>query len=341
MPKKKSMCLALLCFCFYYFPVYSQCISTGALSGAVTSNETSIGGISWNNTANAQSDDNNQSSAASLVFGDVSNYLLVQDFGFSIPSYAIICGITVNIEKKRTGIFQNIEDFSVQLYSGGVFLGDDKAIAGNWPSTAVNQTHGANNDMWGTALTYTEINDPDFGLGIAVTLNGSVVFPVAEIDVIEITIFYDPTLPIELLHFEALEDINRMVKLNWSAASEINNDYFIIEDSNDAQNWNQIITENGAHNASSRTDYSVLVKRSNLNEKYYRLSQVDFDGTKTILEMAHLDKFKSKEALVFPNPSKGSITIMSEDPIDRIRIYNLAGQKMKKYEWTYPFLEKI
>ena len=56
-------------------------------------------------------------------------------------------------------------------------------------------------------------------------------------------------LPIELLWFNA-ECEGSNITLKWATASEINNDYFTLERSDDAKNWQIIANVNGAGNSS-------------------------------------------------------------------------------------------
>lgn len=44
-------------------------------------------------------------------------------------------------------------------------------------------------------------------------------------------------LPIELLEFTAKSDLNNSVALEWTTASEVNNDYFELQKSNDGVNF--------------------------------------------------------------------------------------------------------
>ena len=84
-------------------------------------------------------------------------------------------------------------------------------------------------------------------------------------------------LPVELLSFSAGCDQNS-VKLNWTTASETNNDYFTIERSTDTRNWNFIGTVSGAGNSNSRINYTYIDKNPLSGSYYYRLKQTDYDG---------------------------------------------------------------
>lgn len=83
-------------------------------------------------------------------------------------------------------------------------------------------------------------------------------------------------LPVDLLSFNASCD-NDKVNILWSTATETNNNYFTIERSNDAKNWQYVARINGAGNSNSVQNYSYPDVASN-NNLYYRLIQTDFDG---------------------------------------------------------------
>jgi hypothetical protein len=66
--------------------------------------------------------------------------------------------------------------------------------------------------------------------------------------------------------------------LKWSTASETNNSHFIIEKSFDAINFFEIGNVAGAGNSSTTLYYSFTDNNVN-GFAYYRLKQVDFNGT--------------------------------------------------------------
>ncbi len=84
-------------------------------------------------------------------------------------------------------------------------------------------------------------------------------------------------LPIELTSFDAKCNSNN-VAINWTTASEINNDYFNIERSRDAINFADIAKIAGAGNSSSIRRYSYIDSNPFNGIGYYRLKQTDFNG---------------------------------------------------------------
>lgn len=84
-------------------------------------------------------------------------------------------------------------------------------------------------------------------------------------------------LPIELISFTGFED-NGNVNLEWSVASQINNDYFTLEHSIDGYLWETISNISGAGNTSESITYDYVHTKPKNGVNYYRLSQTDFDG---------------------------------------------------------------
>jgi hypothetical protein len=90
-------------------------------------------------------------------------------------------------------------------------------------------------------------------------------------------------LPIELLEFTGTCIANG-VQLNWVTATEINNDYFLIEKSNDGYDWEQIAKIKGLVNSYTATKYIHIDYTTQNNLTYYRMSQVDLSGIKTVFK---------------------------------------------------------
>ena len=84
-------------------------------------------------------------------------------------------------------------------------------------------------------------------------------------------------LPIELLSFTSKVKENS-IELEWVTASEINNDYFIIEKSKDLVNWGIVSFIQGAGNSNHIIKYTIEDFNPIKGISYYRLTQHDFDG---------------------------------------------------------------
>ena len=89
---------------------------------------------------------------------------------------------------------------------------------------------------------------------------------------------FNPALPVELIGFSAKE-VERGILLQWSTATEIDNQEFVIEKSTDGKNFLDLQSIPGAGQTDQRRDYQFLDKSVNAPLLYYRLRQVDFDGS--------------------------------------------------------------
>lgn len=138
-------------------------------------------------------------------------------------------------------------------------------------------------------------------------------------------------VPVELLSFSHSIKEN-FVKLEWSTASEINNQSFWIERSPDNKAFSKIGEVKGSGTASEKKFYS-FTDRTPLNGKnYYRLKQVDFDGTYTFSEVIEADLSSPSRFVLhqnYPNPFNPETIIKFEMPFDAvvsITVFNLLGE---------------
>ena len=86
-------------------------------------------------------------------------------------------------------------------------------------------------------------------------------------------------LPVELLNFDA-KLINKKVRLSWTTASEVNNDYFTVERADkNLDQFNFIAKVNSyMNNSSVMLNYETWDEHPMKGMQYYRLKQTDFDG---------------------------------------------------------------
>lgn len=115
------------------------------------------------------------------------------------------------------------------------------------------------------------------------------------------------SLPIELLYFRAKLQHNQTVDLSWSTLSETNNDFFTIERSQDAVQWQITATVKGAGNSKSTLFYNFTDSAPLSGVSYYRLKQTDFDGTFAYSKIVsvYVENDKVISLHLHPNPSSG------------------------------------
>lgn len=173
------------------------------------------------------------------------------------------------------------------------------------------------------------------GTLINVNMVGTGTYTVANPDAfnrLKMLINYDNIVPVELVSFSA-SVIGTSVKLNWSTATETNNKGFEIERKSENSSWQNIGFVNGAGTTTKQNNYSFTDQPA-AGKYYYRLRQVDFDGTyeysKTVeAEVAAPAEFKLNQN--YPNPFNPSTTISFSLPKAtnaKLFIYNQIGQKV-------------
>lgn len=92
-----------------------------------------------------------------------------------------------------------------------------------------------------------------------------------------ISIIPNVALPISLVKFTA-DKVAEKVKVQWTTATEINNDKFIIERSADGKNFEHLAELSGAGTSKELNAYEVVDASPLKGTSYYRLTQIDFDG---------------------------------------------------------------
>lgn len=153
--------------------------------GNTFANDATLGVVSITNASNAQLSDNSYATAV-LLLSQISNYLKVTNFNFSIPTDATITGITASIERSSNTL-NGTHDSSIKLVKGGSITGNDKASASQWPTSDAVVTYGSSTDLWGVTLTPTDINLSTFGIVISAVAD---LASTAQIDQVTITVDY-------------------------------------------------------------------------------------------------------------------------------------------------------
>lgn len=116
-------------------------------------------------------------------------------------------------------------------------------------------------------------------------------------------------LPVEFLFFKAVNK-NNQVELNWATASETNNDRFAIERSTNGIDFIKIGDLKGTGNSNTEKRYAFIDKNPLPGKAYYRLKQIDLDGTATYSNVAQVNAaLTSASVLLFPNPTAEHLTM--------------------------------
>jgi hypothetical protein len=137
-------------------------------------------------------------------------------------------------------------------------------------------------------------------------------------------------LPVELSKYQ-LKCFDGKVMIDWTTDSELNNDYFTVERSQDCRVFEPIAKITGNGTTTELIEYFYVDEEAIEGIMYYRLKQTDYNGnTKTYAPLSARCEKESPEILMYPNPSHGIFSVHFPDYNNDIIILNSAGQTIYK-----------
>jgi hypothetical protein len=132
-----------------------------------------------------------------------------------------------------------------------------------------------------------------------------------------------------------LHYIDRRVVLSWATETEEENKQFIVQRSGDALVWETIGAVAGNGTSSNDHHYQYVDEEPIEGISYYRLMQVDFNGSPSFTSILSVNTEKPEGFAVYPNPAKDSFTIRTNHKtVEDVRISNAVGQ-----QFELPFTE--
>ena len=194
----------------------------------------------------------------------------------------------------------------------------------------------------GIAATSAQLNYP-----YDVTFDASGNMYIADDDNNRIRKVDGVVVPIELLSFNAIAENNKLVRTEWSTASEINNDYFLIQRSKNAHDYEIIGQMDGAGNSNTVLNYVFYDNEPYTGISYYRLKQVDYNGQFTYSDIRSVYIGTINIISIYPNPASDFIQyeVGSEaGGAVTITLYDVLGREVFSKEETISagiFKEKI
>ncbi|HRN26815.1 MAG TPA: YCF48-related protein [Ignavibacteriaceae bacterium] len=147
---------------------------------------------------------------------------------------------------------------------------------------------------------------------------------------------YDDTtyIPVELISFEGKLGSNEII-LSWITVSELNNQGYYIEKSFDKINWQTLTFIYGKGTTTEINYYSFKDNQPINGKNYYRLKQVDFNGTFSYSEIiaVRYENFPLTLELFqnYPNPFNPNTSIkysISKTEFVNISLYTILGDKV-------------
>ncbi|NBY40180.1 MAG: T9SS C-terminal target domain-containing protein, partial [Flavobacteriia bacterium] len=169
--------------------------------------------------------------------------------------------------------------------------------------SAGSNTAAQNHVAWSACGTHTAIPGGANPTSFVITSTGSQGFSWFNIGTPN-----SQALPVEFLEMTtACEE--EVVRIQWKTATEHNNDYFRIEKSNTGYDWTLLGYKDAVGNSNAEQTYSYNDDNQRV-KNYYRLYQVDMDGSEELLSTLYSDCETMENAFgAYPNPSHGSFSI--------------------------------
>ncbi|MDO6390783.1 IPT/TIG domain-containing protein [Pontibacter sp. BT731] len=147
-------------------------------------------------------------------------------------------------------------------------------------------------------------------------------------------------LPVELIAFNARKEGNG-VQLTWATASELDNDYFEVQMTEDLKGEFKAVgkVKSRVNTTSLRQDYQFNHKGNFNGTRYYRLKQVDLDGTTDYSKVVAVSSTGVNLAVgprVYPNPiNADSKLVYNADRAGKlnVRIVNMNGSAVQNLSY--------
>lgn len=165
--------------------------NTGATNGgtfASFDHDTAAPLRPWNNASNAQTSNDVYATATLVNDSSPTESLRVTNFGFSLPSEAVITGILIEVEGKVSVDLQAAFCRAALVY-GGVNIGTLETGSPNLLFTEGTSSIGSSTSLFGTMLSAAVVNDPSFGVDIR-CVGVTSTFITVSVDHVRMTIYY-------------------------------------------------------------------------------------------------------------------------------------------------------
>jgi hypothetical protein len=148
------------------------------------------------------------------------------------------------------------------------------------------------------------IDDITFGGSRDATLTSPAEVPVAS----------GSALPVRWAEFNASWSADGTALLQWSTASESGSDRFIVEYARDAASFHPVGSVHAAGNSTTLSQYEFRHPERPVGNHYYRLRQVDVDGSASYSRVLHLVRAGADGISLYPNPSSETIHLTVSTP---------------------------
>jgi hypothetical protein len=117
----------------------------------------------------------------------------------------------------------------------------------------------------------------------------------------------------------------------WSVATQINNEKYIIEHSNNGKDFSPIGEITGDGTNSETKQYEYIHSSPSIGINYYRIKQMDYDGQYSYSDIASVRYDGGGETNIYPNPATSEVTIITTAPTS-LQIMDIYGRVLSKQD---------
>lgn len=177
-------------------------------------------------------------------------------------------------------------------------------------------------ENFGVVAVTLGFNGNPGGVPVVLTTNAPLTIPVGGNSCVFNSLGNPIALPIELLEFKGTPSVSSNF-LTWTTVREVSNRGFQVERLTADKKWLPIafVKSKGAYGKYEFTDNNPLPT------SYYRLRQLDNDGTETFSKIITLAAKGTTKLKTYPNPVTDLLIVETESKLD-YQILNLLGQEV-------------
>ena len=147
--------------------------------------------------------------------------------------------------------------------------------------------------------------------------------------------FFSSLLPIELSDFRATRN-EEGVEITWTTQSEINLDYFQLERSEDGRTFRRIYEVDGKGTETGPQSYRYIDRSPLEPISYYRLRNVDLDGSSETSKIIAISATKSGIKNLYQIPGSKKLIIEyypgNLPQNGKLTLYDTSGRVLRQYE---------
>lgn len=144
-------------------------------------------------------------------------------------------------------------------------------------------------------------------------------------------------LAVEVIN-DKISQIESGVELSWETLSERESDYFLIEHSRDGTSWKCIDTVQAQGQSSQLIYYSSKHENVESGYNYYKLTELDLNGKKSLINFYAINIENSTAKLVvYPNPVEEKLTVLGleENDVQNFVISDAKGMLISNNQYNF------